>query len=54
MDSQGLLVGIIERGQASPRETPSISVRVEGQIGAREDMSVSQKVGRRIIRTEEA
>jgi hypothetical protein len=45
---------MIERGHASPRETPSICVRVEGQMGASELMSMSQKVGRRMMGTEEA
>jgi hypothetical protein len=44
----------MERGHASPSEVLFMVVRVEGQIGAKDDIRVSQKVGRRIIGTEEA
>lgn len=44
----------MERGHASPREILFMDVRVEGQIGAREDMSVSQNVGTSIMGTEAA
>jgi hypothetical protein len=56
MDSQGALgcEGMMLKGQASPRLTLLMRVRVEGQIGARESMRVVHSVGRGMIGTEEA
>ena len=57
MVSQGCVVGrtgIVERGQASPREVSSRFVRDGGQIGARPSMRTDQRVGRGTIGTEEA
>ncbi len=57
MVSQGCVfgkTGIVERGQASPREVPSRVVRDWGQIGARPSMSTDHRVGRGTIGTEEA
>ena len=46
--------GIDRQGQASPIEVFAITVRVEGQIGARPFTKTSQRVGRGTIGTEEA
>lgn len=47
-------LGRVERGQASPREVLSRTVRDEGQTGARPSMRTDQRVGRRTIGTDEA
>ena len=44
--------GITEQGQASPIETPSIWVRVGGQIGERPSIRTAQRVGTGITGTE--
>lgn len=46
--------GMLERGQASPRGVLSIEVRFVGQIGRRPSIRRVQRVGRRIMGTEEA
>jgi hypothetical protein len=46
--------GMVERGQASPREVESISVREGGHIGARPSISTCQRVGSGTIGTEDA
>jgi hypothetical protein len=46
--------GIDEQGHASPRETPSICVRVEGQTPERPLMRTVHKVGTVITGTEAA
>ena len=46
--------GIEELGQASPRDTPSICVRVEGHTVERLFMRRSQRVGMVMIGTEVA
>jgi len=46
--------GIDEHGQASPRDIPSILVRVEGQIVERPSTRTAQTVGRGTTGTEEA
>lgn len=46
--------GIDEQGHASPRETPSICVRVEGQTLERPSMRMVHKVGTVITGTEAA
>lgn len=46
--------GIVEQGQASPREMPLIAVREGGQIGAKPVIRTSQRVGRSTIGIEEA
>lgn len=53
MDSQGVegCEGIMERGHASPRETLLMRVRVEGQMGIRESISVFQSVGSKMTGT---
>lgn len=43
-----------ERGHASPIDTPSICVRDDGQIGARDSIKKFQNVGKRTIGTEDA
>lgn len=48
------VVGMEESGQASPRETPSITVREAGQIGARPSIRTCQRVGIGTMRTDEA
>ena len=53
MVSQGASVGIVDRGQASPRAVPSIAVREEGQIGARPSIKTLHRVGRRTIGTDD-
>ena len=45
--------GMEERGQASPRLTPSTIVREAGQMGPRSSMSTCHRVGRGTIGTEE-
>lgn len=37
--------GIEEHGQASPRETPLMAVRLAGQMGARPFISMFQRTG---------
>jgi len=57
MVSQGRVVGVtgsVLRGQASPREVPSMVVREAGQIGARPSMMTLQRVGRMTMGMEEA
>lgn len=46
--------GMTEHGHASPREMPSICVRVFGQMGDRPSIKAVQRVGRGIMGTEEA
>lgn len=46
--------GIVEQGQASPREMPLMAVREGGQIGAKPVIRTSQRVGRSTIGIEEA
>jgi hypothetical protein len=43
-----------EQGHASPMGTPSICVRVAGQMGVRLSISVFHRVGRGMMGTEEA
>ena len=45
--------GIDLHGQASPRETPAMVVREEGQMGARPSMRTSHRVGSGMIGTDE-
>lgn len=45
--------GMAEQGQASPRDTPSICVRVAGQMFPRPSMRTLQRVGIVMIGTEE-
>lgn len=56
MFSQGLVgcEGMAEQGQASPREMPSICVRVEGQIGDKPSMMTDQRVGTGMMGTDAA
>lgn len=56
MDSQGCAGGeggIALQGHASPIDTPSICVREGGQIGERPSMRTFQRVGIKIIGTDE-
>ena len=46
--------GMDEQGQASPRETPSIRVREDGQTPDRPFMRTVQRVGTVMMGTEEA
>jgi hypothetical protein len=46
--------GIAEQGHASPIDTPSIRVRVAGQIVDKPSIRTDQSVGSGIIGTEEA
>ena len=45
---------MVESGQASPRELPSMTVREAGQMAARPSMRIDQRVGRGTIGTDEA
>ena len=56
MFSQGCVgwEGMTEHRQASPIETPSICVRVDGQMGDRPSIKTDHSVEMGIIGTEEA
>jgi hypothetical protein len=57
MVSQGweaAVTGMVVRGQASPREVPSITVREAGQMAARPSIRTDQRVGRGTMGTDEA
>lgn len=45
---------MVESGQASPREVPSITVREAGQMAARPSIRTDQRVGRGTMGTDEA
>lgn len=45
---------MVDSGQASPMDVPSIVVREGGQIGARPSIKTDQSVGSRTIGTEDA
>jgi hypothetical protein len=47
-------LGIVDNGQASPRETPSSCVRDGGHMGARPSIRTCHRVGSGTIGTEEA
>lgn len=46
--------GMVDSGQASPSDVPSIVVRAAGQIGPSPSIKTDQSVGRRTTGTEEA